>query len=106
MFRRLRTIVTLAGVAAALPQFVWGQAAAINGEIIGAVTDPSGKGVARAIVQIINPATGLKQAVRTEDSGLYRFFLLPIGTYDLTAQSVGFAEARCTTIVVDAGAAV
>src|ERR1022692_1741387 len=106
MFRRLRTMVTLAGVAAALPQFVWGQAAAINGEITGAVTDASGKGVARAIVQIINPATGLKQTVRTEDSGLYRFALLPIGNYDLTAQAVGFAEARRNTIVVNAGAAV
>ena len=106
MLRRLRKFVFIASAVSCLSELASGQAAAINGEISGLVTDSSGAAVPGAIVQVVNPGTGYKQATRTSDSGLYRFSLLPIGTYDLTAQATGFADAHGTGITLNAGATV
>jgi hypothetical protein len=106
MFRTLRTLLLAGAAAACLTQLLHGQTAAINGELSGTVTDASGAAIAQAVVQIVNPGTGFKQATRTADSGLYRLGLLPLGTYDLTVQAPGFTEARHTGIVVNAGAAI
>jgi hypothetical protein len=105
----LRTILRLAVVVSAascFPLLAYWQAAAINGEITGSITDASGRAVPGATVQIVNPATGFEQAVRTEAPGLYRFRLLPIGTYELEAHARGFANAHRTGIIVNAGATV
>src|SRR5689334_9829623 len=82
-----------------------GQSSAINGEITGTVTDPSGAGVTGATVQVTNTGTGFKQTAKTIESGLYRFPLLPLGTYDLDVQAPGFTEYRQTGIVVTVRAA-
>lgn len=97
--------LSLSLTAAFLPR-CFGQAAAMNGELIGTVTDPSGAAVAGATVQITHAATGFKQSVKTADSGLYRFTLVPLGTYDLEVQAAGFAAAKSTGIVLNAGATV
>src|SRR3954451_19737943 len=97
-------ILLAAAAVGSFTQLLYDEAAAINGEISGTVTDASGAAVAEAAVQIVNSDTGLKQATRTADSGLFRFALLPLGTYDLTVHATGFAEARHTGIVVNAGA--
>ena len=60
------------------------QAAAINGQIEGTVTDPTGAVVPGATVGIANTDTGFKREVRTDDSGFFRFTVLPLGTYELT----------------------
>jgi len=86
--------------------FLHSQAAAINGEILGSITDASGAAVAGAVVQIVNQGTGFEQATRTTDSGLYRFSLVPLGTYELMAQAAGFADVHQTDILVNAGATV
>ncbi len=106
----MRKSVQLVGVCLlfgvlAIPQ-CYGQASAINGEINGTVTDPSGASVAGATVQVTNQGTGFKQTVKSADTGLYRITLLPLGSYDLSVQAAGFAETRRTGIVVSAGAAV
>src|SRR5215831_4897422 len=106
MFRHLGMFVLIGSAATWIAPFVHGQAAAINGEILGSITDASGAAVAGAAVQIVNQGTGFKQATRTSDSGLYRFSLVPLGTYELTTQAVGFADVHQTGIVVNAGAAV
>ena len=82
----------------------FGQASGINGEINGTVTDASGAAIAGATVQATNPDTGFKQSAKTVDSGLYRFSVLPLGTYDLDVQAAGFAAAHRTGIVVTVGA--
>ena len=43
---------------------------------------------------------------RFTESGLYRFTLLPLGTYDLLGQAVGFADARRAGVTVNAGATI
>ena len=106
MLRKLRVLAIVAAAASSLPQLAYGQAAAVNGEISGSVTDTTGAAISGAMVQIVNPGTGFKQATRTEGSGLFRFALLPLGTYELTAQAVGLADERRTGIVVNAGATV
>ena len=87
----------------ALPPRGFGQAAAINGEINGTVTDPTGAAVAGASVQVSNVETGFKQSAKTGDTGLYRFGLLPLGSYEIDVQAAGFAPAKRTGIVLTAG---
>ena len=106
MLRGIRAVIIVATLTSFLPRPAHGQAAAINGEINGAVTDVSGAAVARAVIEIVSLETGFKQSVMTTESGLYRFRLLPLGTYDLKTQAAGFTDARRTGIVVNAGATV
>lgn len=99
MLQSLKLIGVLAFSAAA-----FAQTGAMNGEIAGTVTDPSGAALPGATVEVTNTGTGYKQSVKTSDAGLYRFSLLPLGTYDLNATASGFAAYRQTGIVLNAGA--
>ena len=85
---------------------LFGQASAVNGEITGTVTDPSGSAVAGAPVQLSNTETGYRQSLKTSEGGLYRFTLLPIGTYELEIRATGFSLATFKGITVTAGATV
>src|SRR6266849_2183618 len=100
----LRTLVLLAGIAIAIAPCSFGQASAINGEITGTISDASGAAIPGATVEVTNTGTGFKQSAKTVDSGLYRFSLLPLGTYDLEVNAAGFAPVRRTGIVLNAGA--
>ena len=68
------------------------------------MTDPSGAAVSGATVQITNTDTGFKQSAKTGDTGLYRFTVLPLGTYEIEVQAAGFGTTRRTGIVLSAGA--
>src|SRR5450759_1956696 len=92
------------GLGLALTANVFGQASAINGEITGTVTDPSGAAVSGATVEIGNTDTGFKQSAKTGDTGLYRFTVLPLGTYEIAVQASGFGTTRRTGIALSAGA--
>src|ERR1017187_6635100 len=81
-----KSSVLVIGLGLALTANVFGQASAINGEITGTVTDPSGAAIAGATVEISNTDTGFKQSTKTGDSGLYRFTVLPLGTYEIAVQ--------------------
>jgi hypothetical protein len=96
-------VLCLVAVAVTAPRG-YAQASAINGEVTGIVSDPSGAAISGATVTINNSATGFKQTTKTEESGLYRFALLPLGTYDVEVSASGFADTRHTGIVVNAGA--
>ena len=82
----------------------FGQAAAMNGQIVGTVTDASGGLVGGASVKALNTGTGLTQTTETTSSGIYRFLLLPLGEYEVTVESSGFGASRRTGIVLNAGA--
>ena len=75
---------------------VYGQA--INGNIVGTVTDPSGAAVSNADVTGTNPATGFTVTSKTNDTGGYRFDNLPVGDYRVTIRAAGF---RTTTVLVN-----
>src|SRR5205809_6315208 len=97
IFKSRYTLKSLAQIfclgAALLPR-CFGQASAMNGEINGIVTDPSGAAVAGATVQVSNLQTGFRQSAKTGDTGLYRFGLLPLGSYDVEVQAAGFAASK------------
>src|ERR1035441_9285674 len=90
--------VLIVGLGLALAANVFGQASAINGEITGTVTDPSGAAVSGATVEISNTDTGFKQSAKTGDTGLYRFTVLPLGTYEIAVQAAGFGATRRSRI--------
>ena len=90
----------------ALSAAAFGQAGAINGEIVGTVTDSAGAAIAGAKLTVISPDTGYTKTTETAVNGLYRFTLLPLGRYDVRAEFSGFAPVRQTGIEVSAGATV
>jgi hypothetical protein len=90
----------------ALPQRSFGQAAAINGQIEGTVTDPSGASGAGAQVEVLNEETGFKRSATADESGFFRLAVLPLGTYSLTVNASGFAPEKRGGIRLNAGATV
>ena len=101
---RLFIVLTVGWIAGAAACF--GQASAMNGEISGTVTDPTGSVIANADVNITNLGTGFRQTGKTGDSGLYRFNLLPLGKYELEVEVPGFTPGKRSGIEVNAGASV
>ena len=84
----------------------FGQAAAINGQILGTVTDPSGAAVAAATVRVTNVETGFTETSATTAGGLYRFNVLPLGGYEIKAEAKGFSAVSRTGVRLNAGATV
>lgn len=87
-----------------LASFCFGQAAAINGQIEGTVTDPSGAVVPGADVQVVNKLTGFTRAGKTDEAGFYRFTVLPLGQYDVKVTAKGFQNFTRAEIPLTAGA--
>ena len=70
--------------------------AQFTGSIQGIVTDPTGAGVPKATVNLVNTATQVSAAATTDASGNYRFVSLAPGSYKLTAEASGFAKSTAT----------
>ena len=66
------------------------QSQALNGQIEGVVADASGATVPNATVTVRNIETGTERTVTTDDSGVYRLPLLPLGTYRVTVEAANF----------------
>ena len=98
----MRLALLTALLLAAAPS-AFAQASAINGQILGVITDPAGAPVASAKVKVSNTATGFTLSSETTTSGIYRFTVLPLGTYELIVDAPGFAPTRQTSIILTAG---
>ncbi|MBV8820680.1 MAG: carboxypeptidase regulatory-like domain-containing protein [Acidobacteriaceae bacterium] len=96
-------VIRLFIVGALIAAAVFGQSAAINGQISGTVTDPSGAPVAAAHVEAVNAGTGYRQTVTTSSAGLFQLPLLPLGEYSVTVDAAGFTPYRRTSVVLTAG---
>ena len=93
-------LVTLILIAFAFAAPAFGQGGA-TGAITGTVQDPSGAVVANAEVRITNQDTNvLERTVTTGADGTFTAPLLPVGTYTVSIQSAGFAQASLPGIVV------
>jgi len=68
--------------------------AQFTASIQGEVKDPSGAGVAKASIQIVNTATGATSVATSDDAGNYRFVSLAPGSYKITVQAAGFAKSE------------
>ena len=67
------------------------QAQFTTASLSGTVTDPSGAAVPEAKVSVQNTETGFQLSTVTNDTGLYVFPRLPIGSYTLRAEKSGFS---------------
>src|SRR3954451_17201892 len=78
--RSITTLVSILLVAssAAFAQF--------TASIQGVVQDPSGAGIAKASIQLVNAATGGTTVATSDASGNYRFVSLAPGSYKLTVE--------------------
>lgn len=68
------------------------QSQALNGQIEGTVTDQTGAAVEGATITATNIETGASRSVITAASGVFRFPLLPLGTYRITAEAARFKK--------------
>ncbi|HYL74771.1 MAG TPA: carboxypeptidase regulatory-like domain-containing protein [Bryobacteraceae bacterium] len=71
-----------------------------TGSLQGTVLDPTGAVVPNADVKISNKDTGLARSMKSNGSGLYRFELLPAGTYTLIVTMTGFSTATFQNVGV------
>jgi len=71
----------------------------VTGEISGRVTDSSGAVIPGATVAVLNSQTGITHSSVANHSGIYRF-VLPSGTYSVTASHQGFRSVRVEQIPV------
>ncbi|MFN0170355.1 MAG: TonB-dependent receptor domain-containing protein [Bryobacteraceae bacterium] len=78
------------------------QAQDSSGSITGTVKDPSGAVIGDAKVRVNNPDTGFAREGRTNESGLYRFAFLPIGSsYTVRVEKEGFKSQTQTKIQIE-----
>ena len=68
--------------------------------IAGQIQDGSGAGIAGAKITARNVQTGLERAVTSGESANYSIPLLPIGTYEVSAEKEGFKKVTQTGIVL------
>src|SRR5271165_684582 len=69
---------------------IWGQA--VNGSLVGTVTDSSGAVLPNAKVVLLETNTGVSKSAITNESGNYQFPNLPPGTYSVTVEQAGFKK--------------
>ena len=90
MKRFIHCVLLLAVTAVVGAVSMFGQATA-SGSIQGVVSDQTQAMVIGANVVATNNATGLKRTTVTNDTGFYRFDLLPTGPYTVKVAKGGFA---------------
>ena len=61
-----------------------------NGTVVGAITDPSGRGIVGATVTITSADTGAVRTTITNNEGTYRIESVSPGIYSISAASTGF----------------
>lgn len=79
------------------------QSQATTGIIRGVVSDPAGSAVAGATVALRETRTGFGRTLTTNEKGVFVASLLPLGTYDVSARAVGYAESRRTGVQLRVG---
>ena len=98
----LIAIVALAGLAV-MTGSSFAQSSAINATVEGVIQDTGGGAVPGVAVTVINTGTGLTRVVTTNEAGYYRAQLLPLGTYQVSAEIPGFTRFAQDGVVLTAG---
>src|SRR5258705_5108141 len=101
---RLMTISVLAIVLAVLMSpTALAQSQALNGQIEGTVTDSTGAVVSNASLTVTNLETGTARTVTSDESGVYRVPLLPLGSYRIVVEAPNFKQLVREGITLSAG---
>ena len=86
-----------------LPALLSQSAWCAEASLLGTVSDPSGASVHRARIRLLQAATGIHQNTESNESGVYLFANVAPGTYEISVQADGFAEATRTDLRVKVG---
>jgi hypothetical protein len=81
------------------------QSQAINGTIEGTITDQSGAALPGVSVTVTNIDTGDTRVVVSNEAGVYRAPLLPLGRYRVSAEIQGFRKFEQQGLTLSAGQA-
>src|SRR6266581_3393032 len=73
-----------------------------RGTLTGVITDPSGAAIATATVTITHLNTNVKRQTTTNETGVYRFDAVDLGTYLLSVQKTGFRTHDTTGVEIQA----
>ncbi|MBE3132658.1 MAG: TonB-dependent receptor [Acidobacteria bacterium] len=103
MFRALAVLVLALAVALTLVAPAAAQSQAVNGSIEGTVVDTSGAVLPGVTVTVTNIDTGASRTVVTNERGLFRAPLLPLGTYRVLAEIQGFKKFEQAGVTLAAG---
>src|ERR1700678_1705601 len=71
-----------------------------RGTITGTVTDPTGAVIPNANILVTNTDTSANYKVATTNTGNYTLANLPVGTYVLTVEAMGFKRFERPNLVV------
>jgi outer membrane receptor protein involved in Fe transport len=80
-----------------------GSAQSATGSIEGAIVDQTGAAMPGVTVTAVETATGVTRTTVTDDAGVFRLPLLPVGLYDVTAELAGFQLRRMPEVQVTIG---
>lgn len=84
-------------------QTSYAQSQALNGQIEGVVTDTAGAAVPNASITVRNIEKGSEIRVISDESGIYKAPLLPLGTYRITVEAPNFKRLVREGITLSAG---
>ncbi len=75
------------------------QSQASSGQITGVITDSTGAVVPNATIVVISKDTEIERSTNSNASGIYKFIILPPGTYKVRAIAPGFDGKEIDAIV-------
>ena len=102
-FHLLNCVIALSLLLAVSAPLAFAQSQALNGQIEGTVLDQVNAAVPNAVITVTNIETGATRTVTTDQSGVYRFPLLPLGTYRITAEANNFKKLHREGITLTTG---
>jgi hypothetical protein len=72
-----------------------------TGTITGTVADSSGAVIPEVAIKLTSPQTGYTRQLQSSHDGEYKFTLVPIGFYSVTAEKVGFGAKKVDNVRVE-----
>ena len=98
-----RTILAALLIVFSLSAFDDALGQVVTSNLQGVISDPTGAVVPGASVSATNMDTGVSRETTTDDSGFYRFNLLPRGRYEVRASKGGFATETAKDVTLTIG---
>src|SRR5260370_26662805 len=98
--RGLRSICVLVLLCALCAGIAFSQA--VNGSLVGTVTDTSGAAVANAKVTLTETNTKISRTEQSNESGAWGFPNLPPGTYEFAVEMTGFKKDVRSGVILEA----
>jgi Carboxypeptidase regulatory-like domain len=103
MNRKLRDVLVLVAACLMLVWCIPSVGQVLKGSISGTVVDPQGAVVSGAQVKATQVSTATVQTTKSDNAGLFRFNLIPTGTYKIEVSAQGFKTAVENDVLVAAG---